>query len=290
VTVNWPLGDVARLYAFLVQPDEKLLVVGSFVPSSAWMQWRFVARFNEDGSLDPAFGAGGYVAFGQPGYLESIGSLALQPDGKILVGGSVPESFLLGHLDEDGSVDAGFGDSGRVITKLTGLIDPNGNSIHLQPDGKTLVQGAGSNMSGAVMMVARFDTQGVLDTTYGQHGVGSAGFNPLIGFAEVSAVLPDGRLLAVGEASNRQNLYDSKVALTGLLPNGNRDHRYQKDTGMSLQFIGRQFTDVAVEINGRIVAAGYGRQQIQTDQTYQWYVVRFTSRQSRPILQQPLPL
>jgi len=326
-------GDAAAL---ALQTDGKLLVGGFFVPSAS-TAWRYVARFNEDGSLDLAFGAGGYVAFGQPGPDESIDSLALQPDGKILVGGSVPGGFLLGRLEEDGSVDAAFGDSGRVTTPFPGGIYPSVSSIHLQPDGKivvggsyyhqvlaryepdgtldlsfgnggvvdanlfddtrsigwqpdgkTLVQGVGSGKSGAVMMVARFDANGVLDATYGRQGVGSAGFDPLFGVATVSAVHPDGRLVAVGEAASRQSLSDSTVALTGLLPNGNPDHGYQKDTGMILPFIGTQFTGVAVQINGRIVAAGYGRQQGQTDQTYHWFMVRFIPKQSRLVPQEPL--
>ena len=69
---------------------------------------------------------------------------------------------------------------------------------------------------------------------------------------------------------------------------GKLDHWYQKGTELSLPFLGTQFSGVAVQTVGRIVAAGYGRQRNETDQTYHWFLVRFTLKQSRIVPQEPL--
>lgn len=107
-----------------------------------------VLRVYPDGTLDPTFDGDGVavVLFGE-GRNATASAVLVQPDGRIVVGGSLrPASgfggsdFALARLNPDGTPDATFGDGGRVVTDL------GGNDIllalALQPDGKVVAAGS----------------------------------------------------------------------------------------------------------------------------------------------------
>lgn len=77
-----------RLEATLLQPDEKIIVGGQFINSTI-VYGKHLARVNVDGTLDRSFdvGSGFALAPGSKDYQVFANALALQPDGKILVGG-----------------------------------------------------------------------------------------------------------------------------------------------------------------------------------------------------------
>ncbi|HVQ36065.1 MAG TPA: delta-60 repeat domain-containing protein, partial [Pyrinomonadaceae bacterium] len=113
----------ANVYAIALQPDGKILV-GGFFPAYNDVSRDGLARSNSDGSLDPTFDPLTTIA-------RVVDDFALQPDGKILIGGNFDKS--LGRLNTNGSPDGSFntgtGENG-------GLID-----LVLQPDGKVLIGG-----------------------------------------------------------------------------------------------------------------------------------------------------
>ena len=76
-----------------------------------------VARYETDGTLDPGFGDGGKVRTRFPEGAAAHAVL-VQPDGKIVVGGSSGGDFALARYTTDGSLDAGFGRGGTVTTPL----------------------------------------------------------------------------------------------------------------------------------------------------------------------------
>jgi uncharacterized delta-60 repeat protein len=111
-----------------------------------------LARYNADGSLDNTFGNGGKVVTTFFGRTDTATALALQPDGKIVVSGSATFSggdgtsgairrFALARYNVvDGSLDASFGDQGKVTTHFGG--DSMATCLALQPDGKLVVSGS----------------------------------------------------------------------------------------------------------------------------------------------------
>jgi uncharacterized delta-60 repeat protein len=178
------------VYALLIQPDGSIIVSGSFTDYNGTARNGLV-RINSEGSIDLKFANfSGSVVF-------SIRTLALQTDGKILVGGAFyhPTGNLqagLKKLNVDGSVDATFsglvaGASEAFQTNFLGTIE----EIAVQTDGKILIAGNFSQFNGAARNgIARLSTSGALDET----------FNPGAN-ATVSALLPlpDGTILIGGD-------------------------------------------------------------------------------------------
>ena len=102
-------GETATVRDTVVQPDGKTIVVGSILKVNN-QQVNHVARFNADGTLDATFDAGGAVA---AGFFGDINVVALQPDGKIIVGGRFEQvarqtRYGLARLNADGSFDPTF--------------------------------------------------------------------------------------------------------------------------------------------------------------------------------------
>ncbi len=108
-----------------------------------------VLRFNPDGSADPTFGGGGValVLFGTDRD-ATPSAVVVQPDGRILVGGSVrprfgapgDSDFALARLNPDGTPDSTFGDGGRLVTDIGG--DDLLHALALQPDLKAVAAGS----------------------------------------------------------------------------------------------------------------------------------------------------
>jgi len=184
--------------AIVVQSDGKIVVGGGF--SSLSGQSRSgLGRFNVDGTLDTSFtpGANSYVV-DRWRLRPFVASLVVQPDGKILVGGTFDSlggliRTNLGRLNADTTTDPGF-DPGP---------DDEVSCLSLQPDGKILVGGGFSKLAGqSRKFLGRLTSEGSLDPN----------FNPDANGSVTSITLqPDGKLLVVGDFStlggqNRTNL------------------------------------------------------------------------------------
>src|SRR4030095_500277 len=119
-------------------------------------------RFNASGVLTDAF------AHDSPGFYYPLSSLALQPDGKILICGGFPTlggqtHAALGRLNPDLSLDATFSPNAGLPVDYTGL--PEIYAAAVQADGKTLVGGYFTTLSGSGRNnLGRFNTNGTLDT------------------------------------------------------------------------------------------------------------------------------
>ncbi len=182
-------GADGTVYALLLQPDGSIVAGGSFDNYNSTPR-NGLARINRSGGIDLTMADfTGPVVF-------SIKSLALQTDGKLLVGGSYYHSTGalragLKRLNADGSVDAAFsglnqGASAAFDTQYLGDI----KEIAVQPDGKILIAGDFSQFNGSARNgIARLTTTGALDNT----------FNPNAN-AVVSSLLPlpDGTILIGG--------------------------------------------------------------------------------------------
>lgn len=155
--------------AMAQQSDGKLLVAGF----SANLD---VQRFTANGAVDTSFGTAGTVST-NVGVNPRVGGLAVQPDGKILVAGSVgaPSTMLLARYTTAGTLDGTFGTSG-VTTALPGGISAGAATPLIQADGRIVVVGTYNDGTWNGMAFARFSTVGVLDATYG-----TAGFVTLAG-------------------------------------------------------------------------------------------------------------
>jgi uncharacterized delta-60 repeat protein len=189
-------NELAAVTRLLVQPDGRLLVGGAFDSVNGTVR-HDLARINQDGTLDSSFDAGNGVGplTGSP----SIEALALQPDGRILVGGGFTEfngatQRLLARLNPDGSVDTGF--------YAAYLAQPESSvmaveSLALQADGRIVVGlkvdvGRGE----PVPAVVRLRSDGSLDESFHLGEGVMAGTD--IGWVNALVIQPDGRIVVGG--------------------------------------------------------------------------------------------
>lgn len=164
---------------FTRQADGKLLVVFNDFGDDA------LARLNADGSSDPSFTS---MYLRTPGRLESV---AVQPDGKILIGGSFqllydPIYRNLARLNANGSQDLSF--------EMNSSMDPSVKALLLQPDGKIL---AGSSGDYGPTGVWRFNSDGSRDPSF---SIGADSINTIIPQADGKLII-GGRFETIGGVS-----------------------------------------------------------------------------------------
>ncbi len=157
----------------VVQASGKILL-GGYTQNASYSNDFALARYNADGSLDASFGTGGKVVT-PVGSGSAIGvSLALQDDGKVLLGGLAAngangDDFALVRYTADGALDTSFGaGTGKVVFP----IGPGGASdqilaVTVQSDGRILLSGSGGNGSSSDFALVRLNADGSFDTSFG---------------------------------------------------------------------------------------------------------------------------
>src|SRR5207248_1833694 len=123
VTTNFGANTQDDLYAVALQPDGKIVAAGS-THVTATLTIKFaLARYASNGSLDPSFGNGGKVTTLIGGNNCDGSAVAIQADGKIIVGGDsyngTSYDFTLARYNSNGTLDSSFGTGGIVTTSLS---------------------------------------------------------------------------------------------------------------------------------------------------------------------------
>lgn len=190
-----------------VQPNGKIVAVGSSYTSD-WRNENFaLARYNANGSPDTSFDGDGKLTTDTGSVEERANNVAIQTDGKIVVAGhSYIGDNISGHRElalirynPDGSFDASFDGDGRLNTPGAGEY---AEDLLLLSDGKILVLGRGGYNE---INFVRYDTGGSLDGAFGEGGKVntwvSGGY-----MAQALAIQPDGRMVTAGGATGANNL------------------------------------------------------------------------------------
>jgi uncharacterized delta-60 repeat protein len=195
--VTTTFGVIAAGSGLVIQPDGKLVLAGTAGDDFA------VARYNLDGSLDPGFDFDGVVTTGFGTAADAAGAV-LQPDGKIVLAGTVGESyyencFALTRYNLDGSLDAAFGGGGKVIAGYIGDYS-YANAVTMQSDNKIIVAGFQGVYFGATFTLLRFNPDGSLDTTFGEEGIVHTDLAGEYDYAYAVTMQPDNIIIAAGGA------------------------------------------------------------------------------------------
>ncbi|MBT2444062.1 DUF11 domain-containing protein [Streptomyces sp. ISL-36] len=208
------------------------------------------------GDLDPGFGDAGRVVSDLGGY-EQAQAVAVQPDGRIVAVGGIDLNggdFALARYLPDGSLDAGFGDGGRVFTDIDGGADV-AQGVALQSDGAIVVVGTSESttVGGFYVTVARYHPDGTPDLAFGDNGravtdFGSGGADD----GAAVAIQPDGLIVVAGQSAG-------DFALARYNPDGSLDNGFGGDGLVTTDFAGGADAarSLAVRTDGRIVAAGH---------------------------------
>jgi uncharacterized delta-60 repeat protein len=158
-----------------------------------------LTRYTSAGVLDTMFGTKGSAITNFSSFTFDPFAFALEPNGKLLVAGSVSgtDTFGLAQFTANGVLDPTFGTDG-VATAVTGADFPS--AFLLQPNGQILMGGfkdGGKKTPGALSLV-RFNSNGALDPTFGTAGIALVTPAPILG-PQALALLSNGDYLAVGE-------------------------------------------------------------------------------------------
>ena len=212
-------NELDRFFGARLQADGRIVAFGA--TAKAGKSDALMVRLLQTGALDASFGSGGAVAYDGPaGQNDYASDLALQADGRIVITGAVgtAESFsvFVARYDPSGQPDSGFGSAGTVIYRSPADRFFYGYSIALQPDGRLLVAGTGSNGSNNDIFVMRFNGNGSLDEGFGSSGVALSNISSGREDAAYCLVLQsDGRIVVTGASADSQG---ERLFVMRLLP------------------------------------------------------------------------
>ena len=243
-------GFNQEVLAIAIQSDGKIVVGGFFTTYSGTTQ-RFIARLNTDGTRDTGFR--GYEV-GILNFNGAVRAIAIQSDGKILVGGSFntasgTTSSYIARLNADGSSDTSFTTAG------TGISDPI-RAIAIQSDGKILVGGDFSTYNGVTQnRITRLNADGTRDTGF---TIGT-GFNLAGGGGTVNdiAIQSDGKIVVVGNFNAYNDISQNRIVRlnsSGTLEAGLDSFGFNIGNGFTGSLL--QAYAVAIQPDEKIVVGG----------------------------------
>ncbi len=230
-TFNPGSGASFPVFSIAIQLDGKVLICGSFATYNGTPRNR-IARLNSNGSLDTSFNPGS-------GAVNWISALAIQPDGKVLIGGFF-SSFngvsrnCIARLNANGSLDMTFNPGTGANADVI--------SLALQPDGKVLIGGYFNSFNGTTQNgIARLNANGSLDATF----ISGTG---VIGLIYSFALQPDGKVLFGGTVGSYNGI--SRVGITRLNPNGSLDTIFNPGAGAI------EIWSFAIQPDGKVLIGG----------------------------------
>lgn len=193
------------------------------------------------GSLDSSFGTGGKTT-SSTFYRQLINHIAVQPDGKIVAVGLSTTSlgtanFYVARFNSNGSVDTSFATNGFLNFDMSGgSYYDEAQSVKIQPDGKILVGGiVGAISSRYYLGVLRLDSNGAIDTTFGNQGKSIFAMTGLTTSSSNNyalndiALQPDGKIVVAG-------LYNYKYSIARLNTDGSLDADFSNDGKVTVDF------------------------------------------------------
>lgn len=259
VVTNLP-GLYDYVNGIAIQPDGKIVAVGTGGFGSF-----AVVRFTVDGSLDTSFSGDGRVLTSLTPGLEIASGVVIQSDGRIIVvgpsGGQSGDQFGLVRYNSDGSLDSSFGGDGIVRTNITGRAD-EADAVRIQSDGKIVVSGmANSFCCDSKFALARFNTDGTLDTSFSGDGKVTTNFtsgHSGLDGAFALALQADEKIVAAGPAGDEGSPRGGRFGVARYDDDGTPDATFSGDgkvvTNLS-RGVDRAF-DVELQADGMIVVGG----------------------------------
>ncbi len=199
-----------------VQPDGKIVATGVAFDPSFLGSALTIVRSLPDGTPDVTFGTDGKVRI-EVGD-ENYGSEAIiLPNGQILVAGGTSDpsgsiQHMLLRLNEDGSLDIGFGLGGYTLVDYADGREDMALAMATQTDGKILLAGYINDETGSIPSIYRFTENGFLDDTFGNGGLATVPVEEGENQFATIAVRPNGSIVATGHYSIFFNIWGVLVA------------------------------------------------------------------------------
>lgn len=255
--VTTSLSDFDEARGIAVQPDGKIVVAAGSFESDL-----LVIRYNSDGVLDTSFGGDGIVTL-DFGTVDVAIALAIQVDGKIVVAGSTygvsgasDAVFAIARFNPDGSPDANFGASGKIITDAGPGYEFLSN-VAIQADGKIVAIGAKNvGIDNDDIILVRYNKDGSLDTSFDGDGIVTTAIGDGSDYLFSMVFQPDGRIVVGG---GTQTGSGTDFVLVRYHSNGLLDAQFNSDGIVIADVAGNDNGGhIALQPDGKILIAGYG--------------------------------
>lgn len=263
----------ARGWAVALQPGGEIVVAGqaAFPRGVSFDNDFALARLSAAGAVEPAFGSGGTTHTNIGGDADWAYGVRIQSDGKIVLaghaavdGGSDPDVGLA-RYNANGTLDTSFGHNDGIVKTDLGMGNVWNEAFDLviQPDGKIVIAGQGHVGGNFQFLLARFTAGGSSDVTFGSSGVSSTPFTTQGDVARGLALQSDGKIIVAGRAAF---LGSSDFGLARYTTSGALDPSFGTGGTVSIDFTGGSdgAEAVAVQSDGKIVAAGFARNGTST--------------------------
>jgi uncharacterized delta-60 repeat protein len=260
-------GNDEYAYAIAVQPDGKILLTGYryyYVAYScnctggwgggcstcySYYYDAVVVRLNGNGTLDNSFDGDGIKTIDLTQADEAF-SLALQQDGKILVGGYSSGNAMLVRLNSNGSLDGSFNGAGYIINNFSSVV----YSIGVQPDNKIVAVGYQYGV-GTDFAIARFNGDGTFDNSFDGDGKKLVDIGSGNDVAYSVAIQVDSKIVLAGYSNNGGNDDFSVIRLNA---DGSMDNSFDEDGKKNIDFNNNydEGRSVLVRNDGKIFISG----------------------------------
>jgi len=227
-------GANSAVAEICIQTDDQILIGGYFTQYNGTGRNR-IARINTDGSLDATFDPG-------TGANGTIMAIAIQTDGKIIIGGWFTQyngtgRNYIARINTDGSLDATF-DPGTGANSAVA-------EICIQTDDQILIGGNFTQYNGTGRnRIARINTDGSLDATFDPGTGANAWVHSL-------AIQADGKILAGGEFTSYDGVAEFRIVRINI--DGTLDNTFGSVTGAS----GGSVHSIVIQTDDQILIGGY---------------------------------
>ncbi len=231
-TFNSAIGVNGDIYDSVLQPDGKIIIVGNFQYNGN--SSKFIARVKPDGTMDTGFNIGTGTNTGPPTAVN------LQPDGKIIIGGTFTKfngvnRKNIARLNSDGSLDMSFNPGTGPSAQIT--------KIELQPDNKIIIGGGFTSYNGIqIRNIARLNPDGSLDPTLNSYAGLNSWFTSL-------KLLANGKILIAGYFTSYNGI--SVPGIFRVNSDGNVDLTFNSGSGPDSVIYA-----IATQNNGDILVGG----------------------------------
>ncbi|ANF52163.1 hypothetical protein A0O34_17290 [Chryseobacterium glaciei] len=238
------------------------MVIGTYSTNSSFKFY----RFSSSNQLDTTFGISGSTSISLGGENAVLNDMKIQPDGKIVAvgywedaGSANRKDFIVIRLNADGTLDTTFNSTGK-LTVAFGSNEDIANAVAIQTDGKILVAGHSFTGSYRDVAIARINTDGTLDNTFGTNGKITTDIAGNHDAATCIAINNDGKF-AVGSytyGAGSSNIF-ADFGIAKYNSNGSLDTSFSSD-GKHVVVIAPSFNDkpvaIAFQSNGKILMGG----------------------------------
>jgi uncharacterized delta-60 repeat protein/gliding motility-associated-like protein len=225
-------GANGSVSTIAIQSDSKIIIGGSFTSFNG-TTCSNIARLNADGTLDTSFNLG-------TGANNNVLAIAIQPDGKIIIGGSFTsfnstERNRIARLNADGTLDTSFNPGIEANNQI--------RTIALQSDGKIIIGGSFTSFNSTERnRIARLNTDGTLDTSFNP----GAGANS---FVNKTALQSDGKIIIGGDFTSYNGTVCNYIGRLNV--DGTLDISYNPGTGTNWNVL-----TISIQPNGKIIIGG----------------------------------